>query len=125
MAVLPHRNKATNMARSLLQKLIYDYELENSTSVRKYIANKLLSLNAFIPQWLYNDYKLANCPELFYLFVKHNPLIEAADLLHALLEARSEYSVSDIEYKQELTDLEDVIQTYIDTTQRTANKISK
>ncbi|XP_054738577.1 nuclear pore complex protein Nup160 homolog [Anastrepha obliqua] len=65
MADLPHRNKATNMARSLLQKLIYDYELENSTSVRKYIANKLLSLNA----WLYNDYKLANCPELLYLFV--------------------------------------------------------
>ncbi|XP_053967806.1 nuclear pore complex protein Nup160 homolog [Anastrepha ludens] len=57
MADLPHRNKATNMARSLLQKLIYDYELENYTSVRKYIANNLLSLNAFIPQWLYNDYK--------------------------------------------------------------------
>ncbi|XP_053947931.1 nuclear pore complex protein Nup160 homolog [Anastrepha ludens] len=91
MADLPHRNKAANMARSLLQKLIYDYELENSTSVRKYIENKLLSLNTFLPQYLNNDYKLANCSELLYLFVKHNPLIEADEFLHALLEARSEY----------------------------------
>ncbi|XP_054745651.1 nuclear pore complex protein Nup160 homolog [Anastrepha obliqua] len=91
MANLPHRNKATNIARSLLQKLIYDYELQNSTSVRKFIADMLLSLNAFIPQWLYNDHKLVNCPELLYLLVKHNPLIEAAELPHALLEARSEY----------------------------------
>ncbi|XP_053950472.1 nuclear pore complex protein Nup160 homolog [Anastrepha ludens] len=155
LADLPHRNKAADMAWSLLQKLIYDNELENSTSIRKSVVNKLLSLNAFIPQWLYNDYKLANCPELLYLFVKHNRLLEAAELAHemisAMLGAGSEYfsfkhaiavtnqemclpvntldlllhglklnANSDIEYKQVLTDLEDIMQIYIDTAQRTA-----
>ncbi|XP_053967609.1 nuclear pore complex protein Nup160 homolog [Anastrepha ludens] len=99
MANLPHRNKATNIAWSLLQKLIYDYELQNSTSVRKYIADKLLSLNAFIPQWLYNDYKEILSAKKYIRFC----------ILHGLkLNANL-----DIEYKQELTGSEDVIQTYI------------
>ena len=55
---LPHRNKPADMAWSLLQKLVYDNELENSTRIRKSVVNKLLSLNAFVPQWLYNDYKV-------------------------------------------------------------------
>lgn len=57
---LPHRNKPADMAWSLLQKLVYDNELENSTRIRKSVVNKLLSLNAFVPQWLYNDYKVRN-----------------------------------------------------------------
>ncbi|XP_017480292.1 PREDICTED: nuclear pore complex protein Nup160 homolog isoform X3 [Rhagoletis zephyria] len=156
LADLPHRNKAADMAWSFLQKLIYDNELENATRIRKSVVNKLLSLNAFVPQWLYNEYKMANCTELLYLFVKHNRLIEAAELaqemISAMLGAGSEYfsfkhaiavtnqemclpvntldlllhglrlnADSDIEYKQVLSDLEDIIQIYIDTAQRTAD----
>ncbi|XP_014087607.2 nuclear pore complex protein Nup160 homolog [Bactrocera oleae] len=155
LADLPHRNKPADMAWSLLQKLVYDNELENSTRIRKSVVNKLLSLNAFVPQWLYNDYKLANCRELLYLFVKHNRLLEAAELaqemINAMLGAGSEYfsfkhaiaitnpemclpvntldlllhglrlnADTDIAYKQVLTELEDVVQNYIDTAQRTA-----
>uniref|UniRef100_A0A1I8PEF6 Nuclear pore complex protein Nup160 homolog n=1 Tax=Stomoxys calcitrans TaxID=35570 RepID=A0A1I8PEF6_STOCA len=95
LADLPHRNKASDMAWSLLRKLVEDNEEDNSTLVRKSVVNKLLSLQAFIPQWLYNDYKLANCSELLHLFVKHNRLLEAAELaqemLSAMLGAGSEY----------------------------------
>uniref|UniRef100_W8B7B0 Nuclear pore complex protein Nup160 n=1 Tax=Ceratitis capitata TaxID=7213 RepID=W8B7B0_CERCA len=155
LADLPHRNKPADMAWSILQKLIYDNELENSTRIRKAVVNKLLSLNGFVPQWLYNDYKLSNCGELLYLFVKHSRLLEAAELaqemINAMLGAGSEYfsfkhsiavtnqemclpvntldlllhglrlnADSDIEYKQVLTELEDVVQNYLSTAQRTA-----
>ncbi|XP_067639989.1 nuclear pore complex protein Nup160 homolog [Eurosta solidaginis] len=155
LADLPHRNKAADMAWSLLQKLIYDNELENSTRIRKSVVNKMLVLNAFVPQWLYNDYKKANCMELLHLFVKHSRLLEAAELaremISAMLGAGSEYfsfkhaiavtnqdmcmpvntldlllyglrlnADADIEYKQMLAELEDIIQTYIETAQRTA-----
>ncbi|KAH8416814.1 hypothetical protein KR222_005997, partial [Zaprionus bogoriensis] len=92
---LPHRNNAANMAWSLLQKLVGDNELKDSTLIRKCVVNRILTLNAFVPQWLYNSYKLANSREFLYLFVKHNRLLEAADLacemIAAMLGAGSEY----------------------------------
>lgn len=95
LADLPHRTKASDMAWSLLRKQVEDNEQDNSTLIRKSVVNKLLSLQAFVPQWLYNDYKLANCSELLYLYVKHNRLLEAAELaqemLSAMLGAGSEY----------------------------------
>lgn len=95
LADLPHRNKASDMAWSLLRKLVEDNEEDNTTLIRKSVVNKLLGLQAFVPQWLYNDYKRANCSELLYLYVKHNRLLEAAELaqemLSAMLGAGSEY----------------------------------
>ncbi|EDW76015.1 uncharacterized protein Dwil_GK14894 [Drosophila willistoni] len=95
LADLAHRNNAADMAWALLQKLVVDNELDASTLIRKSVVNRLLTLNAFIPQWLYDSYKLANSRELLQLFVKHNRLIEAADLacemISAMLGAGSEY----------------------------------
>ncbi|KNC28976.1 putative nuclear pore complex protein Nup160 [Lucilia cuprina] len=95
LADLPHRNKASDMAWSLLRKLVEDNEEESSTQIRKSVVNKLLSLQAFIPQWLHNNYKLSNCSELLHLYVRHNRLLEAAELaqemLSAMLGAGSEY----------------------------------
>ncbi|KAH8413093.1 hypothetical protein KR009_007873 [Drosophila setifemur] len=95
LADLPHRNNAADMAWTLLQKLIVDHEAKNSTSIRKSVVNKLLVLNTFVPQWLMDSYKLANSRELLQLFVKHNRLLEAADLaieiICAMLGAGSEY----------------------------------
>uniref|UniRef100_A0A1B0B1N7 Uncharacterized protein n=1 Tax=Glossina palpalis gambiensis TaxID=67801 RepID=A0A1B0B1N7_9MUSC len=95
LADLSYRNKAADMAWDLLQKLLEDNEDEGSSQIKKCVVNKLLSLQAFIPQWLYNSYKLSNCSELLRLFVKHNRLLEAAELaqemLSAFLGAGSEY----------------------------------
>lgn len=46
------------MAWALLRKLIEDNEEENSTLIRKSVVNKLLKLNAFVPQWLHDAYKV-------------------------------------------------------------------
>lgn len=95
LADLPHRNKASDMAWSLLRKMVEDNEEESSTLLRKSVVNKLLSLQAFVPQWLQNSYKLSNCSELLYLYVKHNRILEAAalaqEMLSAMLGAGSEY----------------------------------
>lgn len=95
LADLPHRNKASDMAWSLLRKLVSDNEEESSTLIRKSVVNKLLSLQSFVPQWLHNNYKLSNCSELLYLYVRHSRLLEAAELaqemLSAMLGAGSEY----------------------------------
>ncbi|XP_002003887.4 nuclear pore complex protein Nup160 homolog [Drosophila mojavensis] len=95
LADLPHRSSAADMAWSLLQKLVVDNELNESTSIRKCVANRILNLNAFLPQWLYDSYKLANSREFLYLLVKHNRLLDAADLacemIGAMLGAGSEY----------------------------------
>lgn len=83
------------MAWSLLQKLVVDNELNESTSIRKCVVNRILTLNAFVPQWLYDSYKLANSRELLHLLVKHNRLLDAADLacemIGGMLGAGSEY----------------------------------
>lgn len=83
------------MAWSLLQKLVEDNELKDSTLIRKCVVNRILTLNAFVPQWLCDSYKLANTRELLHLYVKHNRLLEAADLacemIGAMLGAGSEY----------------------------------
>lgn len=95
LADLPHRNKASDMAWSLHRKLVEDNELETSTQIRKSVVNKLLSLHAFVPQWLQNSYKLSNVSELLHLYVKHNRLLEASelaqDMISAMLGAGSEY----------------------------------
>ncbi|KAH8279731.1 hypothetical protein KR054_003325 [Drosophila jambulina] len=85
MADLPHRNNAADMAWALLEKLLGDTEEKNSTVIKKSIVNRLLVLNAFVPQWLMDSYKLANSRELLHLFVKHNRLLEAADLAHEMI----------------------------------------
>ncbi|XP_017032815.1 nuclear pore complex protein Nup160 homolog [Drosophila kikkawai] len=85
MADLPHRNNAADMAWALLEKLLGDNEEKNSTLIKKSIVNRLLVLNAFVPQWLMDSYKLANSRELLHLFVKHNRLLEAADLGHEMI----------------------------------------
>ncbi|KAH8248893.1 hypothetical protein KR032_004033 [Drosophila birchii] len=95
MADLPHRNNAADMAYALLEKLLADNEEKNSTLIKKSIVNRLLVLNAFVPQWLMDSYKLANSRELLHLFVKHNRLLEAADLgnemIGGMLGAGCEY----------------------------------
>ncbi|XP_030384092.1 nuclear pore complex protein Nup160 homolog [Scaptodrosophila lebanonensis] len=95
LADLSHRNCAADMAWTLLQKLVVDNELNKSTLIRKCVVNRLLSLNHFIPQWLYGSYKLANSRELLKLFVKHNRLLEASELacemICAMLGAGSQY----------------------------------
>ncbi|XP_030561642.1 nuclear pore complex protein Nup160 homolog [Drosophila novamexicana] len=95
LADLAHRNSAADMAWSLLQKLVVDNELNESTSIRKCVVNRILTLNAFVPQWLYDSYKLANSRELLHLLVKHNRLLDAADLacemIGGMLGAGSEY----------------------------------
>lgn len=55
---LPHKSAASEMAWLLLQKLIDDYEKSDSTIIRKCVVNKILMLNAFVPQWLYASYKV-------------------------------------------------------------------
>ncbi|XP_041449734.1 nuclear pore complex protein Nup160 homolog [Drosophila obscura] len=95
LADLPHRNNAADMAWSLLQKLILDNERKDSTLIRKSVVNRLLTMNAFVPKWLYDSYKLNNCRELLHLYVRHNRLLEAADMasemICAMLGAGSEY----------------------------------
>ncbi|KAH8403080.1 hypothetical protein KR222_004297, partial [Zaprionus bogoriensis] len=95
LADLAHRNNAADMAWSLLKKLVEDNELRGSTQIRKCVVNRILTLNAFIPQWLCDSYKLANSRELLHLLVRHNRLLEAADLagemIDAMLGAGSEY----------------------------------
>ncbi|EDW02941.1 nuclear pore complex protein Nup160 homolog [Drosophila grimshawi] len=95
LADLPHRNNAAHMAWSLLQKLIVDHELNETTSIRKSVVNRILTLSATVPQWLHNSYKLANTRELLHLYVKHNHLLDAADLacemIGGMLGAGSEY----------------------------------
>ncbi|KAH8376726.1 hypothetical protein KR093_001073, partial [Drosophila rubida] len=95
LADLAHRNNASDMAWSLLQKLVVDNELSDSTLIRKAVVNRILTLNAFVPQWLYDSYKLANCRELLHLLVKHHRLLDACDLacemICAMLGAGSEY----------------------------------
>ncbi|SPP79478.1 nuclear pore complex protein Nup160 homolog [Drosophila guanche] len=95
LADLPHRNNAADMAWSLLQKLILDNERKDSTLIRKGVVNRLLTMNAFVPKWLYDSYKLSNSRELLQLYVKHNRLLEAADMasemICAMLGAGSEY----------------------------------
>ncbi|KAH8391371.1 hypothetical protein KR200_004591 [Drosophila serrata] len=85
MTDLPHRNNAADMAWALLEKLLEDNEEKNSTLIKKSIVNRLLALNAFVPQWLIDSYKLSNSRELLHLFVKHNRLLEAADLGHEMI----------------------------------------
>ncbi|XP_055842239.1 nuclear pore complex protein Nup160 homolog [Episyrphus balteatus] len=156
LADLPHRSSAADMAWSLLQKLVEDNEEEDSTLIRKSVVNKLLSLNAFVPQWLYSAYKAANSSELLRLFVNHSRLLEATELAKeitwAMLGAGSEYfdfkrpiavtnremclplqsldlllhglklnSDLDVEYKQAHTELDELIQTYINTAVRTSD----
>ncbi|XP_037936413.1 nuclear pore complex protein Nup160 homolog isoform X2 [Teleopsis dalmanni] len=154
LADLPHRNKAADMAWSLLKKLVIDNEKENSTEIRKCVVNKILNLNSFVPQWLYNDYKSENCSELLYLYVKHSRLLEAAELgkefISAMLGAGSEYfsckhsiavtnaemclplntldlllhglklNENNVEYKEALIDLEEILNKYVNTALRTA-----
>ncbi|XP_017110346.1 nuclear pore complex protein Nup160 homolog [Drosophila elegans] len=95
MADLPHRSNAADMAWTLLQKLVEDNEAKDSTLIRKSVVQRLLVLNAFVPQWLINSYKLSHSRELLQLFVKHNRLLEAADLgcemIAGMLGAGSEY----------------------------------
>ncbi|KAM8717624.1 hypothetical protein ACLKA7_004338 [Drosophila subpalustris] len=95
LADLAHRNSAADMAWSLLQKLVVDNELSESTLIRKAVVNRILTLNAFVPQWLYDSYKLANSRELLLLYVKHNRLLDATDLacemIGGMLGAGSEY----------------------------------
>ncbi|KAH8335889.1 hypothetical protein KR074_001899 [Drosophila pseudoananassae] len=100
LADLPHRNNAADMAWTLLQKLLVNHESKESTLIKKGVVNRLLTLNSFVPQWLIDLYKLANSRELLHLFVKHNRLLEAADLacemIGAMLGAGCEY----FEFKQ-------------------------
>ncbi|XP_017151418.1 nuclear pore complex protein Nup160 homolog isoform X1 [Drosophila miranda] len=95
LADLPHRNNAADMAWSLLQKLILNHELKDTTVIRKSVVNRLLTMNAFVPKWLYDSYKLSNSRELLHLYVRHNRLLEAADMasemICAMLGAGSEY----------------------------------
>ncbi|KAH8306666.1 hypothetical protein KR044_006051 [Drosophila immigrans] len=95
LADLAHRNNASDMAWSLLQKLVVDNELSESTLIRKAVVNRILTLNAFVPQWLHDSYKLANSRELLHLFVKHHRLLDAGDLacemIGGMLGAGSEY----------------------------------
>jgi len=83
------------MAWTLLQKLVVDNEAKDSTLIRKSVVQRLLVLNAFVPQWLVDSYKLSHSRELLQLFVKHNRLLEAADLgcemIAGMLGAGSEY----------------------------------
>lgn len=92
---LPHRSNAADMAWTLLQKLVVDNEAKDSTLIRKSVVQRLLGLNAFLPQWLINSYKLSHSRELLHLLVKHNRLLEAADLgceiIAGMLGAGSEY----------------------------------
>ncbi|XP_017855131.1 nuclear pore complex protein Nup160 homolog [Drosophila busckii] len=103
LADLTHRNSAADMAWSLLQKLVEDNEAVDSTNIRKSVVNRILTLNAFIPKWLYDSYKLSNSRELLYLLVKHNRLLEASELacemISAMLGAGSEY----FDFKHSLT----------------------
>ncbi|KAH8276417.1 hypothetical protein KR018_005700 [Drosophila ironensis] len=95
MADIPHRTNPADMAWSLLQKLVEDHEGKDSTLIRKSVVNRLLMLNAFVPQWLMSSYKRSNSRELLKLFVKHNRLLEASELaiemICAMLGAGSEY----------------------------------
>ncbi|XP_017059294.1 nuclear pore complex protein Nup160 homolog [Drosophila ficusphila] len=95
MADLPHRSNAADMAWTLLQKLVLDNEAKDSTLIRKSVVQRLLALNAFLPQWLVDSYKLSDSRELLQLFVKRNRLLEAADLacemIAGMLGAGSEY----------------------------------
>ncbi|EDW88051.1 nuclear pore complex protein Nup160 homolog [Drosophila yakuba] len=95
MADLPHRSNAADMAWTLLQKLVVDNEAKDSTLIRKSVVQRLLLLNAFLPQWLIDSYKLSHSRELLHLYVKHNRLLEAADLgcemIAGMLGAGSEY----------------------------------
>lgn len=46
------------MAWSLLQKLVLDNENRNASTIKQTVVKKLLHLNAFVPQWLLNEYKV-------------------------------------------------------------------
>lgn len=80
IADLPQKNSAVDMAWKLLEVLLDDYEADNSTTLRKSVANKILSLGEFLPHWLYLSYKNSNPSELLYLYVNHGRLIEASEL---------------------------------------------
>lgn len=55
---LPQHNDASYMAWSLLQKLVLDNENTDACTIKQTVVRKLLNLNAFIPQWLLNEYKV-------------------------------------------------------------------
>ncbi|XP_037026302.1 nuclear pore complex protein Nup160 homolog isoform X2 [Bradysia coprophila] len=80
IADLPQKNSAVDMAWKLLEVLLDDYETGTATTLRKSVANKILSLGEFLPHWLYLSYKKANPSELLYLYVNHGRLIEATEL---------------------------------------------
>lgn len=95
LADLPHKNSAVDMAWKLLERLIDENELEQSTMLRKSITTKLLSVGEYLPHWLQQSYKRTKPSELLHLYVTHGRLIEATDLaveyICAMLSAGGEY----------------------------------
>lgn len=89
------KNCAIDTAWNLLKHLIESYEKDGLTVLRKAVVRKILSTDAFIPQWLYSSYKVSNSSELLNLFVMSGRLIEASELaveyIRAMLEGGIEY----------------------------------
>jgi len=57
---LPIKNCAVDMAWSLLEKLLNEYEVTGESLLRKCITKKILNAGEFLPQWLYNSYKVSS-----------------------------------------------------------------
>ena len=87
LADLPHKNRADDMAWQLLEQLIDENELPNSTTLHKAVSNKILSLGEFLPHWLYLSYKRIKPTELLGLYVAHGRLVEATDLANEYISA--------------------------------------
>lgn len=81
------KDSAVDTAWNLLKELIEENEKLNSTILRKAVTTKILKTEAFLPQWLYNSYKMSNPSEMLYLFVSSGRLIEATDLAIEYIKA--------------------------------------
>lgn len=81
------KDNAVDTAWNLLKELIETNEKIDSTILRKSVTTKILKSGGFLPQWLYNSYKMGNPSEMLYLFVSSGRLIEATDLAIEYIKA--------------------------------------
>lgn len=70
----------SEVAWSLLQEFLEQYESPGLTQLHKIISKRILQMNYSLPHWLYASYKKRNASELLMLFHQTGKLKEAAVL---------------------------------------------
>lgn len=78
---------ASTAAWQLLEHLMMKYEQNNQTILHKIVAGKIMTLSAYLPQWLITSYKRRNAAELLRLYLNHGDLQQASQLACEFLNA--------------------------------------